>query len=440
MKTNDRLNFILIHCHDLGDYPGCYGNPIPTPNIDSIAGQGVLFENHFSTGTVCSPSRGSIMTGCYPHTNGLMGLVHRGWALDTEKFPPMPELLKKAGYYTALFGTQHEHYDPACLGYEYVAPIEKSYCDLVAPVFVYWLNKESSTHAPFFASVGFYDPHRLGLNPSHFKRDVYESANPSEVEVRPCFPDIPEIRADLADFYGAVKCVDKMVGQILEAIQKNGLSENTLLAFTTDHGASFIHSKGTLYDGGTKVANIMQLPGILPAGHRVDSLTSHVDMLPSIFELLDIPVPEYVQGKSYIGAAMKQTRDPRQYVVAEKNYTNFYDPSRMIRTDSFKYIRKGLGTCIFDFQLPEVEQNASGWRTNRTVFDFYSPVRCNEELYDLKADPGELNNLINDEKYNPVLGKMRKALDIHLEKTDDPFRFVRNDLLMPTHIYDKIMP
>ena len=80
-----RPNVIVITPHDLGDFVGCYGAPVSTPNLDRIAGGGVQFQNHYSTGTVCSPSRGSIVTGCYPHTNGLMGLVHRGWALDVHR-------------------------------------------------------------------------------------------------------------------------------------------------------------------------------------------------------------------------------------------------------------------------------------------------------------------------------------------------------------------
>ena len=112
-----RPNVILITPHDLGDFLGCYGTPVSTPNLDAMAAEGIIFAQHFSTGTVCSPSRGSITTGCYPHTHGLMGLVHRGWALDVGKCPPLARQLHDAGYQTHLFGFQHEHYDPTRLGY-----------------------------------------------------------------------------------------------------------------------------------------------------------------------------------------------------------------------------------------------------------------------------------------------------------------------------------
>ena len=102
-----RPNIILITPHDLGDYLGCYGTPVPTPHTDSLARDGVLFRNHFSCGTVCSPSRGGIIPGCYPHTNGLMGLVHSGWELDVATCPPIMQLLSDAGYQTHLFVFQH---------------------------------------------------------------------------------------------------------------------------------------------------------------------------------------------------------------------------------------------------------------------------------------------------------------------------------------------
>ena len=127
----------------------------------------------------------------------------------------------------------------------------------------------------------------------------------------------------------------------------------------------------------------MRLPGSLPPGRRVRALTSHADMVPTILEAAGIDTPGHVQGKSFLAAARDEVRSHREYVYAEKNYTNYYDPSRMVRSDRFKYIRKGLRTCIFDFIVPELELGPSGFRQNRAVFDFYSARRCREELYDL---------------------------------------------------------
>ncbi|NQT59269.1 MAG: sulfatase [Bacteroidetes bacterium] len=442
-----RPNILIITCHDLGDYLGCYGTPVATPNLDSMAEQGVLFENHFATASICCPSRGSLVTGCYPHTHGLMGLVPRGWELNVDHCPALPELLHDVGYQTHLFGLQHEHWDPRRLGYSHVHPVESTHSEDVSPVFADWLSEIEENGQPFLANVGFFEPHRIGLAsqgynealfgtvPSHFKRDVYESTDPAQVEIRPYLPDIPELRQEVADFYGAVAFMDYHAGKVLQALDDAGLTESTLVIFATDHGASFMHSKGTLYDGGVKAACLMRWPGILPAGHRVKALTNHVDLLPSLFDLLELPMPDHIQGRSFAAIAQNNFSDTQKYVFAEKNYTQYYDPARMVRSNSFKYIRKGLNTCLFDFVITEIELSPASFRSNQKAFDFYSARRYTEELYDLTVDPAEMNNLVDNPAYRTTLNEMQAALDVHLKATNDPFRYLRNDLLMPTDVY-----
>ena len=431
-------NILIITLHDLGDYLPCYGTPVPAPNLDKVAKEGVVFQNHFSTGTVCSPARGSIMTGCYPHTHGLMGLVHRGWELAVDKCPTIPMILREEGYQTHLFGFQHEHWDPKQLGYDNLHQDRPSHCEQITPVLTEWLKSEESKKQPFFVSMGFSETHRLGMHPSGFKRDAYEPEDPKKVKVRGYLPDIPEIREDLADFYGAIKLVDKMVGSVMQTLQQEGLADNTLLIFTTDHGASFLHSKATVYDGGIKVSLLLRWPAGLPQGQQCSSLTSHVDILPSLLDFVGVKAPEGVEGKSFAALAKGETENHRNYIFAEKNYTNYYDPTRIIRSQEFKYIRKGLRTCIFDFVIPELELCRGGFRTDKRVFDFYSSVRCQEELYNLQTDPDEMHNVIADPTYAQTFQELRRALDEHLEVTQDPFRNLRNDLLMPEEGYPRV--
>ena len=432
-----RPNILFVICHDLGDYLGCYGTPVPTPNLDRLAAQGVVLENHFSTDPVCSPSRGSILTGCYQHTHGLMGLVHRGWELNVDKCPTLPALLRAAGYETHLFGIQHEHWDASRLGYDHIHKAKNIFADSITPVVLDWLQSRKEGDRPFFASIGFFETHRLN---NHFKRDVYEPARPEDVQVPPFLPDIPVQRQELAEFYGSIKLVDREVGKLLSLLEETGLAENTLVIFTTDHGASFLHSKATLYDGGTKVAALLRWPGVLPAGRRVATVTSHVDLLPSLLKWLDLPIPAGVEGKSFVSLAEGRAEEGREYVFAEKNYTNYYDPSRMVRSRTFKYIRKGLRTCMFDFVIPEIEGAATTFLGNDEIFQFYSSRRCTEELYDLARDPGEMRNIADDPQYLSTLNKLRSALDAHLEATNDPFRFLRNELPMPECVYSAVRP
>lgn len=145
-----------------------------------------------------------------------------------------------------------------------------------------------------------------------------------------------------------------------------------------------------------------------------------------------------MEGRSFAAAAQGESGGEREYVFAEKNYTNYHDPSRMIRSRNMKYIRKGLQTCIFDFLVPALELCPSGFLRNEAIFDFYSARRCSEELYDLSADPAEMNNVVSDPAYASELARLNAALDGHMEDTDDYFRHLRNDFPMPETAYEEV--
>ena len=249
--------------------------------------------------------------------------------------------------------------------------------------------------------------------------------------------EIPATRQDLAEFYGAIRYMDHWVGRALDALNSAGLRENTAVIFTTDHGASFMHSKATLYDGGTRVAFIASLPGALPEGLRVQKITSHVDILPTMLSLLGIDPPAGIQGRNVSGV-LSGSASGREYAFSEENYNNHFVPGRAVRSQRYRYIRNGLRINIFDFLIPEIELSNSDFRKNRAVFDFYSTKRVLEELYDHESDPGELHNLVEDPEYLEVLEEHREALRQHMEKTADPFVRFHNELLMPENTYTRL--
>lgn len=427
-------NIILITLHDLGDYLGCYGEPVKTPNIDRIAREGVRFEKHFAASTICSPSRGTIMTGCYPHTHGLMGLVHRGWCLDTENLQTLPELLGQGGYETHLFGFQHEHWDASQLGYGTVHDCENHHIDKVLPEFTNWLRARPSNEEPFFCSLGTLETHRWGY---HFESDAYEPVPNEQIRVRGCMPDIPGVREDLRHFYGMIEYVDGFVGSVLDSLDQAGVTENTLLIFTTDHGASLPHSKATLYDGGTKVACAMRWPQKIAPGRKVESLTSHADLLPTLLEWAGLPTPDQCQGKSLAPVVHGDTEKVRDCAFAEENFSNMFAPTRMARTRKWKYIRRGVPSCIYDFQIPEIECSNANWRNTPEVAHFYSAERCTEELYDLEKDPDEMRNIAEEKP--EALEEMRRRLAEHMEVTADPFKDFRNDIAMPRQGFAEVL-
>ncbi len=426
-------NILLIHTHDQGDYLGCYGHPIQSPNLDRLAQDGVRFNQHFCCGTVCSPSRGSLMTGCYPHTHGLMGLVQMGWSLNTDQCPTLAMMLRDAGYHTHLFGFQHEHHNPLQLGYDRADEGPTYWCEDVAPLVVDWLGQHCDDNQPFFASVGFIDTHRT--RNMDFVRDVYQQADPAKVLVRDDLPDLPIVREELSWLYGAVQHTDHCTGQILEALEQAGLTENTLVIFTTDHGASLMHAKGTLFDGGTKVAMIARWPKRIAANQVVEDLTSHVDVVPSLLQALGLPVGKHIQGRALPILSCQPDIPTRQYVYAENNFTDYYHPQRMVRNQRYKYICKQLNESFFDFLIPELRLSQTSFSRHPQMMRFYDCKRSREALYDLQKDAAELCNVANEPEYADALDTMRKRLDEQMAVTDDPFAQLGMTLPMPVDGY-----
>ncbi len=383
-----RPNVILITSHDTGQHFHCYGDrTVHTPGIDNLAAGGVLFKNNFCTGPLCSPSRGSIITGKYPCSNGLMGLVNRGWDMpDSEK--SLPHYLKEAGYDTLLFGFQHERRDPAKSGYDRtIKPEQGIFSRDVIDLLVDFIRKRKQSGS-FLASVGFYETHLPFDNP-RFTPD-----NPDEVCLPAYIPDTPETRLEMAQFHGLVREMDYNIGRLLETLKECGMEENTIFIQTTDHGIAFPRAKSTLYDPGIKTAFIVRWPAGIPGGRICEELVSNVDILPTLLELAGRPVPEDVQGRSIAPLLQGREQAGREFVFAEKDWHNHYDPKRCIRTKEYKYIRNfEKGQAVL---LPtDIARSAAG----KVMPADYLKERQPEELYNLKDDPDELRNIAADPRY-----------------------------------------
>jgi len=404
--ANARPNIVLVVCHDLGRCLGCYGRaPIGSPNLDRLAGQGARFTNHFCTAPSCSPSRGSIQTGRYPHSNGLMGLVGRqGWELPATE-TTLPEHLKAAGYETYLFGGQHERKDAASLGYDHVPekrawPAADKIADSVAQFFA------GAPSQPFYLNIGIFEPHRpFGSTDIVDRGDVY---------VPPYLPDDPIVRREMAGFTNLVRRLDHGVGTIVEALDANGLAENTLLAFTTDHGIDMPRAKGTLYDPGIETALLMRWPGVIPAGAARGELLSNVDLLPTLLQVAGLDAPEQVQGRSFLPLLRGETWRPREAIFAEKTHHCHYDPMRCIRTRRHKYIFNfGI---LRGIEIPaDVEME-----TLASVPELYTARRPMAELYDLQNDPLETRNLSGAPNHAALEANLRDQLREWMQQTGDP--------------------
>ncbi|HEY2770980.1 MAG TPA: sulfatase-like hydrolase/transferase, partial [Solirubrobacteraceae bacterium] len=266
-------NILYLNSHDTGRYVQPYGHAIPTPNIQWLADQGVMFRNAFCAAPSCSGSRAALLTGEYCHNNGMMGLAHRGFSLN-DYGHHVVSTLRSAGYHTGLIGEQHVSADPAVLGYDTVYEIPDTNASSVAPAAITALS--SGLEEPFFLSVGFFETHRSFFAPSSVRDRVY-SLPP------PFLPDTAEIRQDVAAYKASARALDHGIGAVLNKLNETGLDRNTLVISTTDHGLAFPTAKASLLDRGVGVMMILRGAGF-DGGYAVDELVSHIDVFPTICE------------------------------------------------------------------------------------------------------------------------------------------------------------
>ncbi|MFX1338469.1 MAG: sulfatase [Promethearchaeota archaeon] len=403
-------NIILFITHDQGQLIGCYNSPrmpnsLNTPNLDDLAAKGVRFESNFCTAPQCSPSRGSIQTSLYPHQNGLMGLVNRGWTLPTTN-KTLPMYLKENGYTTHLIGIQHESKKPSTLGYENIMQFDK-----ISDFFLEHNNDKD----PFYVCIGTYAVHIPF-------RQFGVPVDPANVQVPPFLPDHTTVREDLSELYGSIHYVDDLIGEIINLLEKYDLHNNTLFIFTTDHGPALPRAKCTLYDPGIKTSLIMSLPSseLFSSGKVITSMINNIDLLPSILELIDGNIPNNIEGKSFLPILEEKQTSNRSEIFVEKSWHDDYDPMRGIRTEKFKYIRN-FEKLDTSFKMPlDIANIRSGKAVNETMKEIYTTPRLKEELYDLEKDPNEKSNLFHDPAYKNIAEQLRTKLNEWMERTNDP--------------------
>ena len=415
MPGRQRDNVLIVHWHDLGRCLGAYGHPgVSSPRLDRLAAEGILFTRAHATAPLCSPSRGSLFTGRYPHRNGLVGLAHHGWEYRAG-VRTLPRILSESGWHSVLFGMQHETSYPSRLGFDEY-DVSNAYCEYVVAESTDWLHRRAaSPAAPFFLTAGFFETHRP------YPGDRYEPAELDAVEVPDYLPDTSEVRADLAEFYGSIAVADAAVGELLDTLAETGLDASTWVVFFTDHGPAFPRAKSTLYDAGTGIAMIMRPPrraGIAPRAY--DELFSGVDLVPTLLAVLGADQPPDVDGMSHADnllAPASQTTTVREQVYTAKTYHDSFDPIRAIRTKGYSYIENYARRPLLD--LPwDISESASG----KVVAPLVRAPRPERELYDLLEDPAEANNLLagaDAERVRAIADDLAVQLDDWRQKTGD---------------------
>ncbi len=408
--TQSRPNVILITCHDLGRFLGCYGvETVQSPNLDRLAAEGVRFSRAFTTAPQCSPSRSGLATGRYPHANGVMGLTHDqfGWDLAPGE-QTIGRLLQAQRYDTHLFGLQHIAADPTRLGFNVIHT--RGHWPVVSSEVTDFLAAADSNR-PFYLEINLEEPHRP------FDQGGISGDDTRGVTVPPYIPDTAAAREEFAAFQGAIAAADQAVGRMLAALDQSGLSEQTLLIFTTDHGVAMPRAKCTLYDPGIETALIIRWPaGGISGGGTNSALLSNIDLLPTVLELTGTPVPDAVQGRSFAPLLRGDPYQPRHEIFAAKTYHSYYDPIRAIRTDRYKLIRNFEANFLVE--VPSDIQFGAIFRADpaRYVGTIHPPM----ELYDLSEDPFEQVNRAGDPALAGVQRDLSHRLWQWMAETGDP--------------------
>lgn len=408
-----RPNILWLMSEDLSPRGLAFGDPLArTPTIDRLAREGVLFENAFCTSPVCAPSRFSLITGVYATSCGPAHQM-RARAQVPPELDTYPALLREAGYYC----TNNAKTD-------YNSDLDKD---------AIWGESSDSAHwrsrpdrAPFLAVFNPNDTHESAL----FREQV-TYVSPEQVRVPPYLPDTPEIRADLARYYTAIEKVDIVFAERIRELEEDGLLEDTVIVYSSDHGGVGPRSKRFCYDEGLRVPLIVRIPERFAhlsrwrPGERVSTAVSHIDVAPTLLALGGVPVPATMQGRPLFGSG---ARGPEGLAFGGRNRMGErYDMVRTVRDDRYRYIRNysphrpyGQHVAFMwmakGYQSWEAEHLAGRLTPTQEAFWREKPA---EEFYDTHADPDEVQNLIDAPEHAERIARMRTLLDEHMLAVND---------------------
>ncbi|MEQ8343675.1 MAG: sulfatase [Marinovum algicola] len=424
-----RRNILLMIADDLGMTAGCYGDASArTPNIDRLAAQGTRFTHAFTSTASCSGSRSVIQTGLHTHQSGQYGLHHGRHHFQTfADVATAPNLLAAAGHATGIVGKVHLGPDST---YPWASRQESDSRDVA------WVAARAEAFIagagarPFFLTVGFIDPHRdasrAGFGDPAGPDPIFA---PEAVTVPPWLADLPEVRHELAAYHHAVARMDRGVGLVLDALDRQGAADETLVVFLSDNGAPFVHSKTTLFDAGVHLPLILRVPG-QGAGVANPNLVSFVDLLPTFLDWAGVEPPQ--DGRRREGRSLlpvlhdRARRSGWDRVFGSHTFheiTNYW-PTRFLRDTRYKYHRNvawqlpfPVSTDIYgSLSFAAIRRAGAGARPLERLVR-----RPAEELFDLAADPLELHNLAGHAGYGAVLAEMRAALEQWQRRTRDPW-------------------
>lgn len=410
-----RPNVVVYISHDTGRFLESYGvETVHTPHLSKFAEDSAQFDNAWCTTPLCAPARSALVTGQPHHQNGMMGLpgdTLGAWDL-VAKDRHLAWQFRNAGYESVLCGFLHETRDLFSVGFEKafhgigkgnnggsggIAGSDKDIAE--------WLDSREDDR-PFFLQIGSGETHRQ-----------WKTSDPDDskgVWKAPYLIDSPEVDADMAAMQGSTQELDRGIGAVFDLFEERGLADDTIFCITTDHGIDFPRAKGTLFDPGIEVFLFMRYrAGGWKSGVRMPQLISHLDLYPTLLEAAGLPVPEKTDGRSFLPLLTGEgDYEEREYIFSEKTYHDNYDPMRSVRSKTHKYVMNFDAQTLYDVRI------ATAPRYN--WFRFPINKREREELYDLREDPHESNNLTRSEEHQEIQDQLRKVVADWMAATEDP--------------------
>ena len=427
-----RPNILLIVSEDNGPEIGAYGTPyVSTPHLDALADSGVRFQNAYVPQAGCSQSRAAFLTGLYPHQNGQIGLATWKFGLYRSDTPNIVRSLKQVGYRTGIIGKLHVN-PPEAFPFDFAkipsANFQRERMERYASFAAEFIGQAEQ---PFFLSVNYPDAHRPFLpQVDGIPERPLQAADVEPLEYMQL--DSQVLRKDTADYYNSMSRLDRLVGDLLQALADSGKSQDTLVVYLGDHGADLLRGKRTSYEGGVRIPLIIRWPGLQQASQVREELVSTLDLMPTFLEAAAAGEVAGLAGRTLNPLVAGQSPPWREYLFTEYHlHSNHnYFPQRTVRDERYKLIRNlmpntvnpghafTIGRFVGDDELLQALEGAP--ERVRTAYQaMASPPEY--ELYDLAADPYEFSNIASDPAHQDAFERLKARLQQWRVQTNDPF-------------------
>jgi N-sulfoglucosamine sulfohydrolase len=425
-----RPNIVLTIADDWSfPHAGIYGDrTVRTPNVDRVARQGVRFTHAFVAAPSCTPSRAALLTGQAVHRLEEGGNLH---GFLPKAYPVYPDLFEEAGYVVGYTGKGWGpgRFEAGGRARNPAGTLFKSFDEFM---------ERRAKGRPFCFWFGSTDPHR----PYEPGTGARSGMKPERVQVPRFLPDTAAVRNDLLDYYLEVQRFDRDLGSVIDALERAGELENTIVIVTSDNGMPFPRAKANVHDGGARVPLVIRSPTVSRAGAVVDALVSLTDLAPTILESAGLEPLEAMTGRSLLPLLRGESQARDRVFVERERHANVRKgdlsyPVRAIRTRDYLYIRNfrpdrwpagdpeqyvAVGP-FGDIDGGPSKSVLLDRRTDAAIEPYFrlaTAKRPAEELYDLKRDPHQTENVVDRPAHRAARQRLRAELDRWMRETADP--------------------